>query len=209
MSKEGGAMLLIRNTVVFLGVALLLLPVGASQAEEYGVGGQLYLSFIPDGRDQSLAIEPGTPFDFYLIVDLDLAGGDPYEMIGFEGQLSFGTELFLSEIEWIGDLSVDMGDGLVPGSYDFSRVLSSCAELADGPNVICTFHAQLNQGVDELFVDIGPGARQGFGGQGPGWVSCDYTGYLFEPDGPPTTLSITSPTAVESETWAGIKTLYR
>ena len=174
------------------------------------MAGQVYLSFVPDGREQNIQVEAGVPFDFYLIVDLDLASGDPYRMRAIEGNLTFSTEIFLSRIEWTGGMWVTAGQGLTEGSYDFLTAVSECLELADGPNVICSFRGLLLEEASNLFVGVGPSVVSSFNGIGPGWVPCDdVVGYLFEPDGPPRALSINSPTAVENSSWARVKTLYR
>jgi hypothetical protein len=201
----------IRNAVAGLGLVLLLLPVGAAQAEEpYPVAGQVYLSFVPDGRVQDLQVTSSTPFDFYLIVDLDLAGGDPYRLSAIEGRLEFSSEIFLSNIDWAGGTWANVGEGLAPGSYDFVTATSSCLELSDGPNVLCTFRGVLLEDANDLFVGIGPAATSSFGGLGPGWVTCDdFVGYLFEPNGVPRALSINNTLGVDNSSWSRIKTLYR
>ena len=145
-----------------------------------------------------------------LIIDLDLSGGDPYNLMAIEGNLSFGTEMFLSEVDWTGSHWVQIGDGQSPGSYDFCMAVSNCVQLQDGPNVLCTFRGILTEEAANLFVGIGPANVSSFDSEGPGWVTCgDFEGYLFEPDGPPRSLNINGTVAVESESWAGIKNLYR
>jgi hypothetical protein len=203
-------MAVMRNAVACLGLLFLLLPVGAAQAEEpYPVAGQVYLSFEPDVRDQDRQIPADTPFDFYLIVDLDLAGGDPYNLAAIEGSLTFSTEIFLSEISWSGGNWVVAGQGLAPGSYDFMAAPAGCLGLVDGPNVVCTFHGVLLEDADDLFVGVGPGFASSFGGLGPGWVTCgDLVGYLFEPNGVPRSLSINKSVGVESSSWGRVKSLY-
>jgi hypothetical protein len=204
-------MMVMRSAVACLGLLLLLLPAAASQAEEpYPVAGQIYLSFQPDARVQNLQIQADTPFDFYLIVDVDLAGGDPYLLAAIEGSLTFSTEIFLSSIEWSGGQWVAAGVGLAPGSYDFMAAPAGCLELEDGPNAICAFHGVLLEDASNLFVGVGPGFASSFGGLGPGWVTCgDLVGYLFEPNGVQRSLSINGPTAIESSSWAQVKALYQ
>jgi hypothetical protein len=180
----------------------------AAQAS-FPEAGQIYLSFSPDGRVQDRHVDAQTPFDFYLIVDLDLAGGDPFEFRVVEGSLAFSTEIWVAEIDWIGDIAVNAGAGLSSGSYDFSVAVAPCVTLQDGPNVVCAFEAVLMVEAEDLFVGVGPGLMGSFDGLGPGWGTCADIGYVFEDDGVPRSLSINSPVATENRSWSNVKALYR
>jgi len=189
---------------------LVLMGPGFDDARaQYPEAGRMYLSFTPDGSVQDMTVDALTPFDFYLIVDVDLSAGDPNGAFALIGGLDFSTEIFVSQIEWAAP-TIDIGQGLSSGRLDFVFVFDGeCVPLADGPNVACHFRAMLLESAVNLFVGVS--AAIDYPDLGPGWIACNDIEQLlaFRTGGAPRGLAINGPTAVESMSFAAVKSLYR
>ena len=127
---------------VAVSAAFLLLTCFASDPveAEYPEAGWIHLSFSPDEIVQDLTVDAVTPFDFYLLFEVDHGAGDPDAARVMAGALNFSSEIFISEIEWT-QWAADVGQGLSTGNYDFGVAFADCLELADGLNVACRFRA--------------------------------------------------------------------
>jgi hypothetical protein len=174
-------------------VALLAVP--ALAVDSMGISAAM------DTHETTVLVEPGTPFDFYIVL-LDPSS----ELIGgYECGLSF-----------VGDTPIVLGVSGPNGWTNFggptNHLVGYTEPLPAGPvTVLCTVNALVTAAPFEALVQMGPAEPSSFDGQGPGYSDGENPDILVLCDVPEdgiVGIITTEVVATEASTLTDVKNLF-
>jgi hypothetical protein len=194
-------------------VALTLALVSTSQLvvaqTDFETRGHIHLSFESDKILEHRNVHAFEPFDVYVLVDFeDVSTGTSISFA--QAGLRFDESIAFSSIELIQDGIVILHD-LEDGFVQLSPTFHGCAGFSTDLTPIVRLRAIVQDSTPRALIGIEAVTNDPtFGGQGPGWSTCDgRTLYLFGSEGaswPKLTLSV--PVSTGTGTWSVVKSTY-
>lgn len=170
-------------------VAIISWIPGSASAGAYGQSlGEIYLSIDASTREDALIDQPiNTPFEFYLLADVDYADLGQPEVNGLNGIWAWETRVNIPESITI--INRHLGPGSINvGSGEDNYIVGTPELLVVGlgPTTLVRYEAIIFSVVPDEVLTISPSSPSTFDddgnlGLGPGWLEwmplgdCDFT----------------------------------
>jgi len=139
--------------------------------------GSLYFSSSPPAREESLHVAALTPFDLYLVTDVDF-GPLPYVagLTQWEVGLQVPAELLITGVTFLTAQGIDAAGG----PHDFAVTTGECLGAGAMPRALVRLECLLLEDAGDLLLTLGPSTPSSLDpADAPAWVGCGNAGGLW------------------------------